>query len=201
MVLLFPGSAYHLLAQSEGLLLILREHSLVSFLLGFRIEHGPVIAAVILDLQGVGADQNLGGANEGVEGTLITLQHRIIANLGIIIFGGIAGHNHQNRNLLLIIASELGFVGQGLENQAFKQCPETGSHITQVIGATNNQAICIADFLQNRGKTVLADTFAQVVRQLAAKTGNTSCELFQFVQIDNSNLCALFFCPFGCFPD
>ena len=43
----------------------------MAFLLGFRIEHGPVIAAVVFDLQGVGADQNLGGTNEGVERTLI----------------------------------------------------------------------------------------------------------------------------------
>ena len=84
----------------------------------------------ILDLQGIGADQDLGGSNEGAEGALIALQHLIIPNLGIEILGRIAGHNHQHRNLLLVVASDLGFVGQGLEDQPFIQCPETGSHIT-----------------------------------------------------------------------
>ena len=74
-MLLFPSSAYHLLSQCKGLLRILREYSLVTFLLGFRIEHGPVIAAVVLDLQSVGADQNLGRANEGIETILISLKN------------------------------------------------------------------------------------------------------------------------------
>ena len=55
----------------------------MTFLLMLGVEHSPVIAAVVLDLQSVGADQNLGGADKGVETALIALQHRIIADLGI----------------------------------------------------------------------------------------------------------------------
>ena len=180
-MLLFPSPAYHLPTQSKSPLFILREHSLVVFLLMLGIKHGPVIAAVVLDLEGVRADQNLGGANEGVEAALIALQHLIIANLDIEILGCVTGHDHQHRNLLLIVAPELGFVGQGLKNQTLKQRTETGSHITQVIGGANNQAICIADFLQNRGQTILADALAQMLWQLAAKTRNAARELFQLV--------------------
>ena len=53
---LFPSSAYHLLTQRKGLLLILREHGFMALFLMLGIEHGPVIAAVVLDLQGVGAN-------------------------------------------------------------------------------------------------------------------------------------------------
>ena len=53
---LLPNSTDHLLAQRESLLLVLREHHLMTLLLMLGVKHGPVVAAVILDLQGVGAD-------------------------------------------------------------------------------------------------------------------------------------------------
>ena len=156
-MLLFPGSANHLLTHSKGLLLILREYRLMPLLLMLGIKHGPVIAAVIFNLEGVGADQNLGRANEGIEAALIALQHLVIADLGIEILRSIAGHDHQHRNLLFVIASELGFVGQRLENEPLKQSPETGGHIAQVIGRADNQTIRIADGIQYRSQAILAD--------------------------------------------
>jgi len=47
----------------------------MAFLLGIRVKHGPVIAAVILDLQGIGADQDFSRTSEGTQGALVALQY------------------------------------------------------------------------------------------------------------------------------
>ena len=61
----------------------------MALLLMLGIEHGPVITTVILDLQGVRADQDLGRANEGSQSALIALQHLVIPNLSVEIFGNV----------------------------------------------------------------------------------------------------------------
>ena len=126
---LFPCSTGHLLTESEGLFLVLREHRLVAFFLMFGVEHGPVVAAVILDLQGVGTDQDFGRTNEGAQTPPVALQHGVIADLRIEIFGSITGHDHQHGNLPFVVASNFRFIGQRLENQPLKQRTESGSHI------------------------------------------------------------------------
>jgi len=72
---LLPRIAYHLRTQIESFRLILREYRLMAFLLGIRVKHGPVIAAVILDLQGIGADQDFSRTSEGTQGALVALQY------------------------------------------------------------------------------------------------------------------------------
>ena len=47
----FPCACDHLVAQVKGTLLVRREHRFVALLFMRRVEHGPLIAAVILDLQ------------------------------------------------------------------------------------------------------------------------------------------------------
>ena len=74
-MLLFPSPTYHLLTQRESLLLVLRENGLMTFFLMLGVKHGPIIAAVILDLQSIRADQDLSGANEGIETILISLKN------------------------------------------------------------------------------------------------------------------------------
>ena len=125
------------------------------------VKHGPVVPAVILDLQGVGADQDPGGANEGAEGPLVPLQHLVIPNLGIEILGCIAGHDQQHGDLLFVIASELGFVSQRLEDQPLEQRPETGGHIAQVIGRADDQTVHVPDGIQYRSQAILADADCQ----------------------------------------
>ena len=148
----------------------------MAFLLMLGVKHGPVIAAVVIDLQGIGADQNLGGANKSTESALITLQHLVITDLGIVFFRCIAGHDHQHRNLLFVITPDLCFISQSLEDQPLIQRPETGTDITKVVGGADDQTVRIPNLFKDRSQTILADALTQIVWQLAAKAGQTTSE-------------------------
>ena len=46
----------------------------MALFLMFGVKHGPVVTAVILDLQRIGAYQKLGGANKGTQTALVARQ-------------------------------------------------------------------------------------------------------------------------------
>lgn len=109
----------------------------------------------------------------------------------------IAGHDHQHRDLPLVVAPGLMLVAEGLENQPLIQCPKTGTDIPQIIGRSQNQPVGLTDLLQNGCKSVLINALAQICRQLAAEAGDAAGEFVQLIKVDDFDFSTLSLCTAG----
>ena len=102
------------------------EHRLVPLLLARRIEErpGPVGFAIVLQLEGVAADEHFRGTNEAVQNLLVILHQSHIH-----VVRRIARHDQQYRNGILVAARLLNVVSQMLEYQPFIQGTERSGHL------------------------------------------------------------------------
>ena len=146
----------------------------MAFLFRLRIKICPVIFIVIIYLQGITADHYLCRANKGTQRTLIVFDDFAIAFRCIEFLRGIACHDKQNGDEMLIITHRVLFIAERLENQAFIQCSDASADIPQIIGCADDQTVRLTNFFQNRGKAILTNANALMFRQFTAKTGRYS---------------------------
>ena len=121
----------------------------------FRIKKcpWPVGFGIILELKCISRHKSFGRAYKTGQSIFIVFYKSCVHCIR-----SVACHYKQDRNGVSFAAGIFNIVREILKNQPFIQSTERSSHFRKIIWRTDDKPVCFPDCVQNRSKTVPADT-------------------------------------------